>query len=365
MADENQQHQEKNLPDEESTRSEADASLEFFPFDGPAQPHNLTVTGEPTQSTPANRTDEDLAPGDAEPPALFAALTRMLLGSTLQGSEFVSSQLRDWERNNPPDPEILDAKANENEADRRRYALLGMLLEAADRADQGIQVVSRLSESTARILLAPARLIGNSLPMRPVKKGFDRLAQRGEREWDRYVQKGRAVELRSRRMSQEVVNGSVDEVAGYFSDSEEIQVLIKGQIELLVGNLPSTPEMDELVKALAGNYLQYLEHQPQVLQPLIQSQADEYLDYLEQNPETVQEIISGQSLGLAAGIRDQIRERLISVDYLIEKLLRAILRKPPRWEVEAPPQAVRARAEFGWQPVDSRKLKKVSAADEQ
>jgi hypothetical protein len=341
---------------EDQPQPAVDIAMESFPFDLPAGDQDLAVTSRPDLSLSSGSEKE--AQEYDPPPELFAALTRMLLGSTLQGSELLSGQLREWERSNPYDPEILDAKANETESDRRRYALLGMMINAAESADQGLRTAARVGNSAARWLLAPARLLGNSLPLRPFKKQFDRFAVRGEREWDRWVQQGRAVELRSRKMSQDVVVGTVDEVAGYFSNSEEIQVLIKGQIELLVGNLPSTPEMDELVKALAANYLAYLQQEPEVLQPLVKSQADEYLEFLEENPEAVQSIISGQSVGLFGTIRDEIRERLISIDYVFEKLIRAILRKAPRWELDEPPQAVQERAEFGWMQVETSPSKK-------
>ena len=354
--------QDKVNREEDSGHSLEAESLSQFPFDSPASRQAIQVSSPDLLPPPSG--EEESSEQAAPAPELFAALTQMLLGSTLEGGDLIAAQLREWEQQNPQDPHVLDAKANETEADRRRYALLGMLMETARRADQGLRTASEIGNSAARFWLAPLRMIGNSLPMRPLKKGVDRLAERGEQEMDRWVQKGRAFELRSRKMSQEVVTSSVDEVAGYFSSSEEIQVLIKGQIELLAGNLPSTPEMDELVKALAANYLQYLQQEPQVLQPLVKSQADEYLEYLEENPEAVQELISGQSIGLASGIRDEVRRRLIAFDYLFEKLLRAVLRKDPRWEIEEPPQAVQERAEYGWQEVVVKKPVKVISSNE-
>lgn len=300
---------------------------------------------------------EKTSAGEPDQTALLNSLTRLLAGGALTGSDFLVTRLRHWEQVNPADSEILDAKPDETDSDRNRYAILGMLLDAAEAADKSISVLSRIGGITGSVLMTPVKAVGNSWPLRPAKKGFDRLVGRGEQEWERWVQKGRVAELRSRRMTQEVVTESVDEAVTYFSSYEEIQVLIRGQIELLAGDVQSNPELDNLVKALASNYIAYLQAHPEELDGLVRVQADEYLDHLHEHPEEIQDLIAGQSLGLASTIRDEIRQRTVSFDIVFEKLVRGIMRKTPRNQLPSPPKVVQDLADSGYIPGDTSVLR--------
>lgn len=62
------------------------------------------------------------------------------------------------------------------------------------------------------------------------------------------------------------------------------------------------------------------------------------------NPE-VQELVQKQGIGLASEVVEEVRERAVSADTLLERLARSLLGRVPREQLPEPPAAVRIRAE--------------------
>ncbi len=67
--------------------------------------------------------------------------------------------------------------------------------------------------------------------------------------------------------------------------------------------------------------------------------VDEFIDQLAENPQ-LQSVITQQSLGVASEMRDEVRERTVTADNLVENLVRRILRRTPRAELPEPPPQV-------------------------
>jgi len=70
---------------------------------------------------------------------------------------------------------------------------------------------------------------------------------------------------------------------------------------------------------------------------------DMYLAYLGENPE-IRDLLQAQSTGLANEMVEEVRERTVSTDTLLEGKVRALLRRAPRAALDAPPPEVRRRA---------------------
>ncbi len=70
---------------------------------------------------------------------------------------------------------------------------------------------------------------------------------------------------------------------------------------------------------------------------------DMYLAYLAENPE-VRDLLQAQSSGLAYEMVEEVRERTVSTDTLLEDKVRALLHRAPRATLDAPPPEVRHRA---------------------
>ena len=128
--------------------------------------------------------------------------------------------------------------------------------------------------------------------------------------------------------------------------------LVMRQVETALLRLMDDAALQDLIRAQAHSYLGYLYGHPEELDDLIRSQGDAYIDYLNQYPAAVQTLIQGQSIGLAAEVRDEVRERTVTADSVLDLIVRNVLRLRPQEELTPPPDPVRRRAEYGRLPSD-------------
>jgi len=75
--------------------------------------------------------------------------------------------------------------------------------------------------------------------------------------------------------------------------------------------------------------------------------VDSSIDYLADNKQ-IQELVTMQSAGLATELVEEVRERTVTVDNLVEDIVRTMLRQPLRKELPEPPQQVKAQATPLW-----------------
>jgi hypothetical protein len=70
---------------------------------------------------------------------------------------------------------------------------------------------------------------------------------------------------------------------------------------------------------------------------------DEVIEHLAENPE-VRELIQSQGTTIAGEMVDGVRARTVTADYLLERLARGLLKRPPREQLPAPASEVMAQA---------------------
>ena len=81
----------------------------------------------------------------------------------------------------------------------------------------------------------------------------------------------------------------------------------------------------------------------QFAQTALEKSVDKSIDYLTTNEE-IKELIETQSVSLAGEVVEEIRERAVSADILLERIVRMFLRLTPRTELPAPPTEVMEQA---------------------
>ena len=81
----------------------------------------------------------------------------------------------------------------------------------------------------------------------------------------------------------------------------------------------------------------------QFAQTALEKSVDKSIDYLTTNEE-IKELIETQSVSLAGEVVEEIRERAVSADILLERIVRMSLRLTPRTELPAPPTEVMEQA---------------------
>jgi hypothetical protein len=163
------------------------------------------------------------------------------------------------------------------------------------------------------------------------------------------------------------ITGLIDSVLAYLRDNQQVNELIDGQLARLLPVLSAHPAVQELVRQQVQAILPWLGDEPAIqelvrqqvqkivpqlsddeaVQLLIRAQGDTYISYLNANPGSVQNLVQGQSLTLASQMRDEVRERTVTGDSVVDTIVRNILRLKPREELPPPDPDIRRRAETG------------------
>ena len=149
-----------------------------------------------------------------------------------------------------------------------------------------------------------------------------------------------------------LIKAQLEQILPDLAEDTQIQDLIEAQVAAFLPKLADDAQIQELIRKQASAYLFYLSTHDEQIQALIRQQGNVYIDYLNEHPNAVQQLVSGQSLGIAGQVMDEVRERTVTADSVAETLVRSILRKKPRAEIEPPPEEVQRRAAVGVLPSD-------------
>ena len=144
-----------------------------------------------------------------------------------------------------------------------------------------------------------------------------------------------------------LIDTQVSRILPLLGQNPAVQELVRRQVNAILPELVNSPEIQALIRTQAGQYLQYLNQHPDQVQPLIRAQGDTYIDYLNTNPAAVQNLVQGQSLSLAGQMRDEVRERTVTGDSVVDSIVRGIFRMKPREELPPPDPDIQRRAESG------------------
>ena len=255
---------------------------------------------------------------------------------------------------------------------RVAHLAIGSVLTAGDLLDEGVSAALEVNrrvlgqvERVAEPLLAPLDALGVT---KVVRQQVVTITTTVETVVGGLEDKGRTGLLLGDGAAADVVGGVIDNVLAYLRQNPEVNQLIDAQIERLLPvlsthpavyqlvrdqvaailpELMNDPAVQALIRAQAGAYIAYLQSDPEQVQPLIRQQGDIYIDYLNDHPAPVQTLVQGQSLSLAGQLRDEVRERTVTGDSLVDSVVRSILRLKPREELPPPPEDVQRRAESG------------------
>ena len=155
---------------------------------------------------------------------------------------------------------------------RARYAAIGLATTTQSRVSRTGKALIQAGDEATLFALKPLR---RSRVLSPLRKGFNHLAEIGETRIDRWAAIGRAREERSRVMTKATLNQIVTDSVTLLSDEPHVQVI-------------------------------------------------------------VQEIVTSQSLGMTEEVIEEVRERAVTLDIRLEKMVRKTLRRPPRESLPGP-----------------------------
>ncbi len=109
---------------------------------------------------------------------------------------------------------------------------------------------------------------------------------------------------------------------------------MRKQVDAILPTLVKDPTIQLLIQEQANTYLDSLSTtlNPK-LQALIRQQGDDYITYLNAHPEQVQNLVAGQTIGMTTEIMNEVRERAVTADSVVEMLVRRVLGRKQREEL--------------------------------
>lgn len=198
---------------------------------------------------------------------LVRALSGLLIGTATEGSDQFLRRVKEWQdRTDRRGNEIYSESPDETDAERLRYALIGLLVQAPGAAMGALDTAIELSDSAYRLVTGLLHPVTSSRTMRPVQRRYDELAARGQVIAERWIDAGRREEQRGRALVRQAAFDETDEV------------------------------MDEVIGKLA------------------------------QDP-AVRDLVTQQGLGMADELMGQMRERSATADIRWERRIRRIIRR--------------------------------------
>ncbi len=205
------------------------------------------------------------------------ALTGLLLGGAIEGTSQLVSRLRIYEEQMREETAGRPSKApeQEDELDRLRYAMFGLILDAQSTFRRNLSLWARAFDKSVSVTNQVTRPVTNSFLLAPIQRRIDRLARKGEESLAHWIAEGRKAEPHNRQLAKMTYRQIVDE----------------------------------------------------------------FINQLAENPE-LQDLVAQQGISLAGEARDEVRERTVTADNLMEGIVRRILRRPPRRELPIPPPEV-------------------------
>ena len=303
----------------------------------------------------------DDAAREEEPPRFDAlgSVSRLIAGLAIEGSLELLSILQAWERENPPGQRITELDGELSSAEIVRFVGLGLIAETLQQTRKTAVRLTHFGTDMGRWWYSRLRPLSDTVLLHPAKKGYLELVARGNKVVQRWLETGRFEEAHGRALArstsseiiarvvshleyndstQELVRKQADTYVQFLTENPEpVRQLINNEVGAFLGELEGDPsQLDGLVQEVADRYVEYIRENPRLIKALIEEQADQYLDHLQENPEQVQALVQDQSLSMAGEMMDEVRVRTVTIDTLMERLARGVLRRQPRTAMTPP-----------------------------
>jgi hypothetical protein len=325
------------------------------------------------------------APAPARGDGLVDSLVRLGVGGVSLGARIARQPfalLGEFGGQRPGDSEVAQPPAS---SERAMEAVVGAAVETGELARRGARTVLGINQRVWR-MTKPARRPLDALGVTDLVQGsVQTVAEAVETQIDALQALGRSELDASRQRVVSTLGGTIDGIVAYLADNPQVDALIGAQVDKLLPLLAEHPAVERLIElqvdkilpklaesaaiqdlilAQVDRLLPELAESPAIhdliaaqvakilpelavdeqIALLIRAQGDKYIDYLNEYPDKVRNLVSGQSVGLAGQMLDEVRERTVTADSAAEMMVRNLLKKKPRSDVTPPPDHVQARA---------------------
>jgi uncharacterized RDD family membrane protein YckC len=228
-----------------------------------------------------SHTDTEAAPIDR---AQASTLGRLALGSALLLGDTVGARLNEAQAPADPQPPALESvlrpvaewENSGNPFEQGRYIVIGATKDIRGRIGQSGRGLFDTADAAGRLFEKATRDIRRSRPLRPVRVRFLRYQERGEDIISHWAALGQREEIQSRALAEATLGSLVQQSVNDLSESPHVQVL-------------------------------------------------------------VQQVVANQGTSILEEVVEEIRERIVTLDILLEKHLARLTRLPARGELPRPP----------------------------
>jgi len=166
----------------------------------------------------------------SEPYALDILASLLMGGATVVGEQ-LGQRLKRWQSTTASQgSQIYSESPDESQAERLRYAVIGLLGQAPDLAQGALSNAIDAADSAYYRCSRWLSPVTHSRPMQPVLRRYNSLAAHGATIVERWIDTGRSAEQRSRALVREAAFDGEDEL-----------------IEHVVGKLAQEPALRDLI----------------------------------------------------------------------------------------------------------------------
>lgn len=187
-------------------------------------------------------------------PGNLSSLTRLVIGSALAGYDGLMKRVSVWESElEQKDAARINAnliaeetaatasavgeQGSETQADRLRYAAIGLIFDAQETLGKSVGAADRVSRLAGEMLEPVVGPIYTSRLFSPLRTRVDRLAQRGQIQVDRWIEIGRIEERLGRELASTALTEQIDHSIEYLTSNDEVQELVQSQSVSLIGEI--------------------------------------------------------------------------------------------------------------------------------
>jgi hypothetical protein len=168
----------------------------------------------------------------------YRSLVRLLVGGAVEGSAELTRRLDDWEtRLNVAKPLPALTREEETPVDLARYALVGAAFDGAEFLREQFPVWQAMVEKTAQLSGKAARPFVRNRFTGFVGRWWDSAVGTGEKNFQRWIEIGRAEEPRSRALARTGVQDVINDIVSYLAENPEVADLVQQQSVGLAGEV--------------------------------------------------------------------------------------------------------------------------------
>jgi len=293
------------------TGTERDIAAHNGSIDLSSSQINEFLESAATEALPQSQSSQE-----AQPFVPIDSLARLITGLIMEGGDELLAILKTSEAKSKTE-QLTNAKPSEdlNPAEKAGFIMLGILFESIDQTRKMVNQAVRFSADVAQTVENAIDPLTDNFLMRPVKNRYLEIKTQADETLQRWFELGRSEDPQARAIARATTNQIIDRVVEHLESSDSTEALVRTQ---------------------ADAYIQFMLENPDLANTLVEAQADQYLQHVQENPELMQALIQDQSLGMAAELMDEVRERTVTADTIIERFVRGIFRKQPRTSETSP-----------------------------